>query len=409
MDAGEGGRVDRTRRAAVVIGIALTAILLAGLVYLHPAGSSQRRILPGALESPSPPWLPDQVAATYDFISPATGWSVVSEFQVTSAMRFWVFGTDDGATTWRQQFGGTCESIGASWVHFFDRRNGMVSECSPAQVFRTVDGGAHWTSLPVAAYSPDFVSFSDPLDGLLASAAPQPSTAVSLLSTVDGGQSWRALPLPSGFSPDLNTVQSGKGAGASLEFDGRYLGWLGVAGTQVATVYSTADRGITWSVHLLPLPVLTPAQGKAFFAGWSTQVVLLPAHRVLVLAWDAIGDSFAFVSADEGSTWAQLPLPPGSTLYTDYEFVDATHWWAMRNGTLFKSDDAGQTWHQSGLILDGFDYAPAIIDGDHAWAELTSVLHLAPGTSAQVQQGLAMTSDGGLHWTYVNVPQPRLS
>jgi hypothetical protein len=73
----------------------------------------------------------------------------------------------------------------------------------------------------------------------------------------------------------------------------------------------------------------------------------------------------------------------------------------MRFGTLWKSSDAGQSWKHVGQQLDDFDYRPHVIDAKHAWAELRS----STGTRFPVT-GLAMSSDAGLHWTYVNVPKP---
>jgi photosystem II stability/assembly factor-like uncharacterized protein len=70
----------------------------------------------------------------------------------------------------------------------------------------------------------------------------------------------------------------------------------------------------------------------------------------------------------------------------------------MRFGTLWKSSDAGQSWKHVGQQIDEWDYRPHVVDAKHAWATLIG--SRASGT------GLAMTSDAGLHWTYVKVPTP---
>jgi len=46
--------------------------------------------------------------------------------------------------------------------------------------------------------------------------------------------------------------------------------------------------------------------------------------------------------------------------------------------------------------LASLQYVPHVLDSKHAWA-LTMVVG---------GYGLALTSDGGLHWTQANVPQP---
>jgi photosystem II stability/assembly factor-like uncharacterized protein len=72
----------------------------------------------------------------------------------------------------------------------------------------------------------------------------------------------------------------------------------------------------------------------------------------------------------------------------------------MRYGALWKSSDAGRSWKLVSQQTDGWDYLPHVIDANHAWAE---VFGSAPGHSGV---GLAVTSDGGLHWTQVSAPRP---
>jgi photosystem II stability/assembly factor-like uncharacterized protein len=135
-------------------------------------------------------------------------------------------------------------------------------------------------------------------------------------------------------------------------------------------------------------------------SAYSTHVTLLPGVGVIAFVdYDVRGG--AYTSFDGGKTWRALALPPQETGYSDFVFQDSTHWWAMRFGTLWKSSDAGQTWKHVGQLLDDFDYRPHVIDAKHAWAEL----HTSTGSRFPVT-GLAMSSDAGLHWTYVNVPKP---
>ena len=73
----------------------------------------------------------------------------------------------------------------------------------------------------------------------------------------------------------------------------------------------------------------------------------------------------------------------------------------MQFGELWKSSDAGQSWKLVSQQIDGWQYIPHVIDAKHAWAELFSTAPSgAPGA------GLAVTSDGGLHWSQVSAPQP---
>ena len=71
------------------------------------------------------------------------------------------------------------------------------------------------------------------------------------------------------------------------------------------------------------------------------------------------------------------------------------HWWSIKGTALFKSSDAGQSWVMVTNALPDLQYIPHVLDSKHAWA-LTIVVG---------GYGLALTSDGGLHWTQANVPK----
>jgi photosystem II stability/assembly factor-like uncharacterized protein len=72
-------------------------------------------------------------------------------------------------------------------------------------------------------------------------------------------------------------------------------------------------------------------------------------------------------------------------------------WWAIKGTALFKSADAGQTWKMVTNALADLQYIPHVLDSKHAWA-----LTIAVGG-----YGLALTDDGGLHWSRATVPPPR--
>jgi len=132
-----------------------------------------------------------------------------------------------------------------------------------------------------------------------------------------------------------------------------------------------------------------------------TSVDLLPQVGVIAFFDHYYGQGVAYSTFDGGSTWRWLAPPPGETTYSDFVYQDAFHWWAMRFGTLWKTSDAGQSWKQVSQQTDDWDYRPQVVDAKHAWALLVgSPGNQVPGT------GLAMTSDGGLHWRQVDAPQP---
>jgi len=271
----------RARRALPLMAGALAAIVVAGLVHLHPSFPSSTKTSVARAVS-SPPVLSAPYSATFDFVTPSTGWALVVD-NLNGPQHVYVFRTTDGAKHWQKQFAGS----------------------SPQAV--------------------------------------QP------------------------------------------------------------TVYSSVDGGATWQPHVLPTPTPAPG-GKPLppqgMRAFTTTVRLLPGAGVVAFV-DSYTQSGAFTSFDGGKSWRALARQPEEISYSDFVYQDSTHWWAMRFGTLWKSSDAGQSWKHVGQLLDDWDYRPHVIDAKHAWAELRGTT----GTRFPVT-GLALSSDAGLHWTYVNVPKP---
>jgi photosystem II stability/assembly factor-like uncharacterized protein len=392
MDAAEG-LSRRAWRALPLMVLALVVIAVTGVAYLHPSLPSFPKAAAPAKPA-GPPLISDRYQVAYDFLTPTLGWALVVD-QASSSPQFWVFRTTDMAKHWERQFTSpaSISSAGPLKLQFFDRNNGLAALGGAAAVYRTADGGGHWTALAMPKLLLSSVFVSDPRHGwVIGSTGALDQIAFSLFSTSDGGDHWAALPQPPMWS------FAGKGGFADLAFRRPSEGWMGGETPGSSTVYSTIDGGLTWQAH--PLPVTT---GKGGFVGGNapladTNVYLLPGAGVLAVTVDGSGNSVALTSFDGGTAWRRLPAPPGETTYADFTFQDNFNWWAMRFGTLFKSSDAGQSWKQVAQQLDEWDYVPQVVDGQRAWAQMNS--NPANGT------GLATTAAGGLHWNPVNVPNP---
>ncbi|HEV2029448.1 MAG TPA: hypothetical protein VGS16_13100 [Candidatus Dormibacteraeota bacterium] len=399
MDGPEG-LSRRARRAMPLIAAALTAIVVAGVIYLHPS-------VPASPPKPAPKvirplLLSNQYSATYDFVSPSAGWALVLG-RASVPVQFSVYRTSDSAKHWSKQLTGHSPALGLGWIKFFDRAHGVITIGSPGVLYRTQDAGAHWELRQLPPYAPTSMTFSDPLHGwLIGVSDPSSGYVRHFFATVDGGATWRELVLPAW------ALGGGRvGIEGELQFRRSADGWLG-AGADRPTAYSTIDGGASWQPHLLPNPAppsvqtggkpLPPAvPGYAFI----TSVSLLPQVGVIAIFDFYYGQGVAYSSFDGGSSWRSLAPPPGETTYSDFEYQDSFHWWAMRFGSLWKTSDAGQSWNMVSQQTDDWDYRPQVVDSKHAWALLVS----SPGTLVP-GAGLAMTADGGLHWKQVDAPQP---
>ena len=371
----------RARRGFRLIVLAMIVIAAASLAYLQP--SKPTKASPTANH---PPVGRAGDVVSYDFVTPLMGWALV----VTTAFepgpgQFSVFRTTDGAKHWQKQFvggQGSLLGLGPQSIQFFDKDNGfiVVVEGATDLVYRTADGGAHWQPVGLPGPGSGVITFRDRGHGwVLVSLGSGTDQTVNLYDTGDGGMTWQRLPDP---PPDL--------AGA-ITFRGPSEGWSGSKSDPIPHVYSSSDGGRSWDRHDLPMP----AGGVP--AGAIANVDLLPGIGVVAFIDALRGDQYALTSFDGGTSWTNVQPRPSGNTFGSLDFQDTFHWWAIDRGILYKSSDAGQTWTETSAQLDGaFVYIPHVLDPRHAWAPVL-------GTKGT---GLALTSDGGLHWTRAGVPQP---
>ena len=367
-----------------LIGGALAVVVVTSVLYLRSATPS----LNTAAVTP-PPATIQHLHGTYttafDFVDASHGWALVLDYTEPGS-RFWIFATSDGASRWRLQFGATAPSDGpfgpatSIYVQFFDLQHGFAFA---GDLYRTVDGGAHWQLVNAPMGGPLF-TFATARHGWMLpvdwSVPPQ------LYTTEDGGLTWSAIstPLPQG----LNAQPF---AGFGFRDDGE--GWAGTA-LNAPIVYRTLDGGESWVAVKVP----TDEPADLYY----TSVRLLPGAAVLAIVSTPNGFIGGYYSDDRGDTWRALhPLPEPEWLY-NATFLDATHWWVARYGFLYKTSTAGQDWSRVLVrpLPGGWNIGPAhAIDVDHGWWSMTS-------TTDSLDSALMMTSDGGADWRTVSMPQP---
>jgi photosystem II stability/assembly factor-like uncharacterized protein len=393
-------RLQRRWRAAVLIALAVVLVAAAGAAYLHPSSATQPQS-PAAAPTIDPR-LVSSNPVNYDFVTPSMGWASMVSGSSSGPAEFRVFRTTDGAKHWQQQLAGqNLKGLGFSpiKVQFFGKSRGfMTIGGQPVeQLYRTEDGGDHWEPLTVPVPGINAISFSDATHGWMVAYAGSglPALQAHIYATSDAGQTWQQLPDP--------------------PTDATYLAlrsptdvWIGSYGGRVPHVYTSSDRGQSWQRRDLP-----PAIGSLPDDQYSnTTIQLLPkagvvaavkAFRCTLLVAPSPGSStptcinetaqtFLFTSANDGVTWRQIPSPPG-----DVAYQDSVHWWSLSGNVVFKSADGGRSWRQVATIPSNLQFSSIdTLDSMHAWASL----YVMGG------YGLALTSDGGRHWTLAKVPQP---
>jgi hypothetical protein len=265
-------------------------------------------------------------------------------------------------------------------IRFFDKARGFVL-VGAAQLYRTRDGGDNWTRLSLPVMQVSDAAFPDESHGWVAARPFDRTEKIYLYATEDAGDSWQRLPDP----PDATSVLSVRSPAEA---------WLASRGAGPPRVYRSIDGGRSWQSREVPLPT-----GETALLGapwWTTFVRLLPGNGVYVSAQCDCPSArrLDLTSLDGGATWRSVQFMSGwRPLFT--AFQDDTHWWFIDARTLYRSSDAGKTWTSVNTQLPAWEFAPRAVDMTHGWARI----------SVTGGYGLATTSDAGLHWTRVTIPQ----
>lgn len=323
------------------------------------------------------------------FATASLGWAVGSVGRV--------FRTLDGGASWTQS---SLPGVGATLraVHFVNGNQGWVVGDS-GLVWRTLNGGAQWSPLsaPSAAHFTD-VFFADAARGWIAAGN-------AVLRTVDGGLNWISAVLPPGARADRLSVLGGQ--------------WLWATGTPGLIVAST-DGGGTWSTQAA-----------------TSGVALLDVSMGDLSTGLAVGvDGGVFKTTDGGAHWSLLGggAPVATELAFDVVRRGTKVWAALTDSVILRSDDAGESWTETGAGLpqtqwraidfldDSVGYAVGERQGFYpttAWTQdggLTwnptywsgmydfwDVDAVSPGVAlACADNGLWRSTNGGVGWTFLN-------
>jgi photosystem II stability/assembly factor-like uncharacterized protein len=102
----------------------------------------------------------------------------------------------------------------------------------------------------------------------------------------------------------------------------------------------TSDGGTIWTKQLTYSP---PAGGNSSNATLTSVACADSSHVVAVGSGE--GETEIFRTADGGATWRKIAPPAGRWIDLEHvAFVDASHGWAVGDGTVIATTDGGRTW-----------------------------------------------------------------
>ena len=415
----------RVLRGIALIGVSVVAILGVTIQYVDPqVVASLRHSQIRAAPSSS-----FRISAI-DFVDPSTGW-IVAEYD---SGEYSILHTDDGGVTWSRQLSGRNAGRG-HYLKFFDTAVGVSGFIgTTARLYRTVDGGLTWMSIPVPDARGLVLSWSfiDSYYGwvLISGTSAESPLPAYLYRTDDGGRTWQDLGVP--------TLPTDQVFEASFTYF--TTGWLSSAGDG-PYAYKTSDFGESWSRVPLPAPPGGwPTGGRFLVAvqptsdgGVTATVVFFPTLQgrkgqgakirdfppLTVRAFDGGRPVTYFYATPTGSgvtTSAPLALPPNQTQLSTRDngaswsqiseptvggavgYLDASDWWWVGAGQQSITRDGGETWSAtSGIDVQApLPGSLRILDRLHAWLIGTY----------RSQAVLEATADGGRHWRMVSLPGP---
>ena len=278
--------------------------------------------------------------------------------------------TVDGGVSWKASSVPGAADLDFRDVQAFDERTALLLSSGAgnlSRIYRTTDGGAHWT-LTATNLSPkgfwDAFAFWDPSHGM---AVGDPVDGrFDLQVTSDGGVTWQRVKGP----PAQKDEGAFAASGTCLFTRGAREVWLGTGGPLGGRVLHSVDAGQTWTAAATPIRkgesstgifslafsggargvavggdylklketdgtiVLTSDGGKSWTAGTSpsgyvSAVTYLPGQKM----WIATGTAGSVVSDNDGRTWRQFD----SASWNAMSFTpEGTGWAVGPSGTIAK-------------------------------------------------------------------------
>jgi photosystem II stability/assembly factor-like uncharacterized protein len=231
------------------------------------------------------------------------------------------------------------------------------------RIVHSTDGGNQWTTVDIL---PDFtfndICFADANTGW-AVTAPENDTLV-IRQTTDGGGSWITVA----------RIRSHYGNAPQIQFTTPSIGWTWPSNG----LMRTTDGGRTWTE-------VTAAGGSLVntFVGEN-------------LGWQAMGDGHLRHTSDGGNSWEDQGGPSYFNQISGIVFIDEHEGWCVDGNSAYRTTDGGRAWETQNLSQFFYPYAIKFNDAFTGW--------IISGTYSSPQ--MARTTDAGRSWNTGHVETP---
>ena len=389
----------RQLRVAALIGLALTTVLVSGIVYLRPSFPAPAAAVTPAPERPS-------VGSAF-FADADHGVVAMIRTNGTGTPLATLFLTHDGGHTWSRAFGGP-PSVILSSPWFRNRFLVVASTQAGAGVRVSGDAGQTWRTLPLppnilqpyvvygAIGGPVLLSATD--GWWMTLPAPGDPYTVQLWRTMDGS-TWTRL--PAAGIPN-------HGSKGPLWFADDRHGLLLVTDPTSVSVLGTDDGGATWGEKA--------RFGPPFLGAWIMGAAVVAHGDRLVLCLEtlpippssgALADPFLIsvglytaTSTDGGATWDRLIAGPGFSLGSMPQFDDRGRMLLLSDRRLWISETYGTAWQARPVALPA-GLRVLTLNSAVRGALFAIGVSSKPAPSPRV---LLKSRDGAAHWEQLVLP-----
>jgi photosystem II stability/assembly factor-like uncharacterized protein len=221
-----------------------------------------------------------------------------------------VLRTTDRGTTWQSVGPPGTETLQFRDIEAFGPSKALILSIgngTDSRIYRTTDAGQTWTLVfqntdPNAFY--DCMTFFNKKVGLALSDPPD-GVKFRILKTTDGGRTWNVVD-PAGMPPALPGEAAFAASGQCITSNHGRTAWFGTGGSTQARVFTSRNRGRTWSVSATPMDS-GPTSGINALAFRSQR------HGLAVggdFAAPATSPNNFAATHDGGRTWALLTGAP---------------------------------------------------------------------------------------------------